>query len=211
MEKTRLTSKERKEQILENAVKIFACHGLSGARTRDIARECGVNEALLYRHFENKEDLFRQSVEYTQAKLGKAIAHELRTAKTGIEALQKAMDFQVTNILHNPELSANMLHGFASSTINDEMRQWVKDWFTRHVGYIRMVLQRGVEDGTIRPDIDIETVVWQIQGGGWAFTFISVLGFEQEEVITLARNLYQDITDNIISEKGKKTLAGETG
>ncbi len=210
MEKTRLTSDERKEQILENAVKVFACHGLSGARTRDIAKACGINEALLYRHFENKEDLFRQSVEYTQGKMGQAIASEIRTAKSGIEALQKAMNFQITNLLHNPELSSNMLHGFASSTINEEMRQWVRDWFTRHVGYIRMVLERGIEDGTIQADIDIETVVWQIQGAGWAFTFLSVLEFDEDEVVNLASKLYKDITNNIITDKGKEALYGSS-
>lgn len=37
-------------------------HGLHGARTKDIAAEAGVNEALLYRHFASKDELIEAAV-----------------------------------------------------------------------------------------------------------------------------------------------------
>jgi len=54
----RLTSDARKCQILEGVRKVFARKGLEGATTRELAKEAGVSEALLYKHFPSKEALF---------------------------------------------------------------------------------------------------------------------------------------------------------
>ncbi len=50
-------AEERREQILEAALRIFSEKGYAGASIRDIAREVGVTEGLLYHYFESKEQL----------------------------------------------------------------------------------------------------------------------------------------------------------
>lgn len=59
---SRLTGPERRAQLIEAARRVFLRHGLGGARTRHIADEAGVNEALLYHHFPSKEALFEVAV-----------------------------------------------------------------------------------------------------------------------------------------------------
>ena len=46
------------KKILNAAKKEFADKGYSGARMNSIAKRAGVNQALLYYHFENKENLY---------------------------------------------------------------------------------------------------------------------------------------------------------
>src|SRR5689334_622721 len=55
---TRLTATDRREQILEVASRLFAKQGFQGTTTRQIAEEAGVNEALIFRHFPTKEELY---------------------------------------------------------------------------------------------------------------------------------------------------------
>jgi AcrR family transcriptional regulator len=43
----RMASEQRREQILLAARTVFVKKGLDGARTRDIAAEAGINEAML--------------------------------------------------------------------------------------------------------------------------------------------------------------------
>lgn len=52
----RLSPEAREELIVQKAIKYFATHGFS-ASTRDLAREMGVSQPLLYRYFPNKEAL----------------------------------------------------------------------------------------------------------------------------------------------------------
>lgn len=46
-----------RDRILEAAARIYGRDGLAGATTREIAREAGVNEVTLFRHFKSKERL----------------------------------------------------------------------------------------------------------------------------------------------------------
>ncbi|HKX13520.1 MAG TPA: TetR/AcrR family transcriptional regulator [bacterium] len=54
----RLSFSEREQIILEAAGRLFAEKGFVGTTTKAIATESGVNEALLFRHFRNKEELY---------------------------------------------------------------------------------------------------------------------------------------------------------
>jgi AcrR family transcriptional regulator len=54
----RLTGADRRRQILDAACGLFARQGFSGATTRQIAERAHITEALIFRHFTNKEDLY---------------------------------------------------------------------------------------------------------------------------------------------------------
>lgn len=60
--RTRLTAEQRRERILEAARRVFQYSGFAGARTRRIAEEAGVTEALLYKFFPSKTEIFRAAV-----------------------------------------------------------------------------------------------------------------------------------------------------
>jgi AcrR family transcriptional regulator len=46
-----------RQRLLEGAARVFARAGIAGSTTREIAREAGVNEVTLFRHFQSKERL----------------------------------------------------------------------------------------------------------------------------------------------------------
>lgn len=58
----RMTGKDRRLQIAAAARAVFIEKGFNGARTRDIADAAGINEALVYRHFHSKRNLFEVAV-----------------------------------------------------------------------------------------------------------------------------------------------------
>jgi AcrR family transcriptional regulator len=55
---TRVSSEHRREQILDVAMQLFARQGFRGTTTRQIAQEAQVNEAIIFRHFPTKDDLY---------------------------------------------------------------------------------------------------------------------------------------------------------
>jgi len=55
---TRLPAKERKAAVLDCACGIFSTGSYRGTTTAEIAREAGVTEPVLYRHFDSKRDLY---------------------------------------------------------------------------------------------------------------------------------------------------------
>ena len=59
MARKRIPARERRAQILTAAKSVFSRSGYEGAKTQDIAREAGVSEALVFRHFPTKRALYR--------------------------------------------------------------------------------------------------------------------------------------------------------
>jgi AcrR family transcriptional regulator len=56
--RSRLKGEQRREQIIRTATKVFARHGFRGATVRQLAREAGISEAMIYHHFPSKEALY---------------------------------------------------------------------------------------------------------------------------------------------------------
>ena len=54
----RVPARDRRLQIMEAAKELFARQGFEGTTTRQIAARARVNEAIIFRHFPTKEDLY---------------------------------------------------------------------------------------------------------------------------------------------------------
>ncbi len=54
----RMAGEERRMQILRLAVSLFSQRGFSGTTTREIAQAAGVSEAMVFRHFATKQELY---------------------------------------------------------------------------------------------------------------------------------------------------------
>ncbi len=63
----RLTSDERRQAVLETACRVFSRSSYRGATTAEIARESGISEPILYRHFGSKRDLYLACVDFAWA------------------------------------------------------------------------------------------------------------------------------------------------
>lgn len=47
-----------RQALIGGTIHVIAQNGLDGATTKKISQETGINEAYIYRHFEDKEDMF---------------------------------------------------------------------------------------------------------------------------------------------------------
>lgn len=63
----RLSAQERRQSILEAAIKLFAEKGFRGTTTRELAGAVGVSEPVLYEHFPSKRELFVALLDYSTA------------------------------------------------------------------------------------------------------------------------------------------------
>ena len=57
-------SRDRRQEIISAAIELFAQKGFRGTTTRDLAAHAGVNEAIIFRHFKTKEELYTAILEH---------------------------------------------------------------------------------------------------------------------------------------------------
>jgi TetR/AcrR family transcriptional regulator len=82
----RLTASDRRSQLIEAAMDLFSRKGFAGTTTKEIARAAGVSEAIIFRHFATKRDLYTAIIEHNIHSAG------ARQVLAGIEECMKRSD-----------------------------------------------------------------------------------------------------------------------
>lgn len=86
-------SADTRAKILDAAVQEFSRNGLAGARMDQIAASAGVNKALLYYHFDSKENLYLAALEMSASRTrDMAMAVFLRDCSAGERVLRTALN-----------------------------------------------------------------------------------------------------------------------
>jgi len=144
----RLSAIDRRQQIVKAATCLFARQGYEGTTTRAIAEQAGINEALLFRHFPSKENLYWTLIEELCSTRGRhrridAILKsggnefEVFTAIAREFVLRTPRDAELTRLLwftalENHELSDRFF------------RTYVAVYYEALAGYIRARIRSGV-------------------------------------------------------------------
>jgi AcrR family transcriptional regulator len=88
----RLSAGERRDQILDVAVQVFARRGYHGTSMNDVAEAAGVTKPVLYQHFESKQALYLALIEDVGNRMITAIAKATAGAVNG--KMQTELGFQ---------------------------------------------------------------------------------------------------------------------
>lgn len=151
--KTRDADRSR-AAILDAATDAFAELGLGGARVDEIARRAGVNKALLYHYFGNKEALFVAVLEATYARIrGAESALDLERFEPA-EAMTRLVDFTWGYFQEHPEfihlVNSENLHRARHLAQSERLHEMHHPLVER----IREILVRGVASGVFRMGVD---------------------------------------------------------
>lgn len=90
--RARLTSKERKQAIIISVLPLFAEKGFKATTTKEIAKYANVSEALLYKHFSRKEEIYESIMECV-CEESNAIAEILFDQEASIDLIINMMFF----------------------------------------------------------------------------------------------------------------------
>ena len=86
MSTTRLPAEERRDQLLDVALEVFANAGFHGASMNDVAEAAGVTKPVLYQHFDSKNDLFAALLDEVGRRMRTAIDKATADAVDGKDA-----------------------------------------------------------------------------------------------------------------------------
>ena len=193
---TRLPAEERKAAVLDCACGIFSTGSYRGTTTAEIARQAGVTEPVLYRHFASKRDLYLAVLEESWNRLRamweQAIADEpnprFRVAAMG-RAYFAATDPKV--------LCAELwIQALTEASDDAEIRKFLRKQMREVHDYVTDVIRRSQEDGGIIRDRDASAEAW-------IFIAIGLLGTVSRRV----GNLLEDDFEAILASR-KRWMTG---
>jgi len=164
----RLSANERREQLIGVAVDLFSRKGFNGTTTREIAAAAGVTEAIIFRHFETKEQLYTAIIDQKVKSPGTAAwITEVRAAmdrdddETVVRQLIKGIIF---GHKMDPKFERVML--YAALEGNEIALQYMRKVTASIVDVFRSFFKRRQKSGRIRdivPDAALMAIVGMAQ------------------------------------------------
>lgn len=153
---------DKRKQIIDAAVRVFARSGYYNSRVMDIAREAGIASGTIYLYFKTKDEilvtLFREKMAVFVAYVRKAIAAE----PDALSKLRRLIVLHFEILERNPDLA---------EVVQVELRQGHKFFrgasaseVTGYFDLIASVLEEGVAAGLFRDDLPIRTATKALFG-----------------------------------------------
>lgn len=145
----RLPKEERRRQILKVASVQFAEKGFIGTTTRDLARECSVSEAVIYKHFRSKEELFEAVLQQKMSEINVDVyLEDLPLDLPLLEAFERVAGKILDVGLGDPLIQKLLLA--ATIAGSPEAQKLYLSWRVPFVEFLRRRIAKGIEEGEVR-------------------------------------------------------------
>jgi TetR/AcrR family transcriptional regulator, fatty acid metabolism regulator protein len=172
---------DRRRDLLDAAVRVFARKGFHASRVGDIAEEAGVAHGLLYHYFRSKDEvletIFREAWELLAADTD-------RIESSGVplrEQLRRFARIYLGSWLMTPELIAVLVREIARSPGVGDRVDDVRGIFLS----LQRMIAAAQERGEVRADCNAQLAAWAVYGAleeiltGWV---LGQLPAEEEDV-----------------------------
>jgi TetR/AcrR family transcriptional regulator len=173
--RARLPASERRAAVLECACRVFSRASYHGATTAEIAREAGVTEPVLYRHFPSKRDLYLACLAETWADL-RARWEEAVSAEEDPAEWVGAMARAYFAMSESRQIGNLWVQTLAEASEDAILRRRMARHIREVHAYARDVIRRSQEAGGVLRDRDPTAEAWLFISMGLLKTFDQRLG-----------------------------------
>lgn len=197
--RTRLSAEHRRAVIIAAAREEFTRTGYAGTKVRAIADRAGVNDAMLYRHFESKEELFEAAVaEPIRAAVLDIVERPWpeEPAGTGTEVVRERTVIFFENLLRAMDGIAPLL-GVVLFADQERGRHFYREHIEAAIGGI-VALTRATIGDWLHRDFDDELFARMVIGLGFTMAVDAHLGsYGRRDPHALAGELTAILFDGI--------------
>jgi TetR/AcrR family transcriptional regulator, fatty acid metabolism regulator protein len=141
-------------------VRVFARKGYHASRVGDIAEEAGVAHGLLYHYFKSKDDVLEAVFHENWSLLQLRIASVLETDEPAADQLRHVSAIVLRTWLHLPDVVTVVIREFGRSP---ELADRIGE-LAQPIEVIQTVIERGIERGEFRADIDPQFAATVVYG-----------------------------------------------
>jgi AcrR family transcriptional regulator len=170
---TRLPAAERRLALVDAAMRVFSAGSYAGATTAQIAREAGVSEPILYRHFGSKRELYVACLDEAWRRIRTRIeaSIEEQGAAEGWRAIGPATMREMKVLV--PSL---WMQAITEAGGDPELRRHVRAHMKEVHDFFAGVLRRVQAEGGVHPDRDPEAEAWIFVAGSLLVSVADRLG-----------------------------------
>lgn len=149
---------QRRQQILEALAQMLEAHPGDRITTAGLAKQVGVSEAALYRHFPSKSKMFEALIEFAEDALFSRVKVILAEEASATARCEKLLTLLLVFTERNPGIT-RILTGDALAGETERLHQRVAQLFDRFETQLRQVVREAEIREGLRPAIPLNAAV----------------------------------------------------
>jgi TetR/AcrR family transcriptional regulator, fatty acid metabolism regulator protein len=154
-------AEEKRRQILDAAVRVFARSGFHTSRVGDIAEEAGVAHGLLYHYFSSKDEVLETIFREQWSVLVDRISAIEESGEPAIDQLRHVAAIVLRNWRHQPDVIRVLVREIARSP---EVQQRIGE-LVKPIAAVQRIIERGQASGELRADLHPQFAAVVFYGG----------------------------------------------
>lgn len=156
----RLPAAERRRAIVEAALTVFAATSYAGATTAEIAREAGVSEPVLYRHFASKRELWLACLDAAWEETREKLQTKIALFAGGAPPTGQQSPWR------SPTMPNLWIQGLTEAGEDPVIRRSIRKHMREVHDFVADALRKGQATGAVSSDRDVGAEAWVFIGGG---------------------------------------------
>lgn len=159
--RTRMPAAQRRVTILAAGTACFAQRGFAGTTTSSVAARAEVNEALVFRHFGSKQELYLACVDAAWDRL-QARCEVLFQPEPQARHWRMPGRAFLELVRSEPDVARMWMRGLVETTGNDAIDAHVADRMGEVHRYVTRLVQHSTDAGGVLDARDASTEAWTI-------------------------------------------------
>ena len=158
--RTRLPAAERRVALIETALRVFAAGSYRGVTTADIAREAGVSEPILYRHFDSKRALYLACLEEAWARL-RAVWEQVKSKEAPADWMPMMGSYAFRELKQSKTLVSSLwVQALTEASEDPEIRRFLRRHLREVHDYLADSIRAAQAAGAVIRERDPEAEAW---------------------------------------------------
>jgi len=192
----RLPAEERRKQILKSAVTVFARSNYRAARVAEIAAEADISEALLYKFFDSKQAIFLEILQHMSERIVASWQEEVDREEDALLAVRNMGITYYRRMKQHPE-ELRVQFQAISEVADQQIAERLRKDHQNYMRFITGVIRKGMRQGSVRKDLDLEMLGFLFDGGGILMNMMKLLSFERKFNEKTVLRLMNHLVDSI--------------
>ena len=153
-----LIYEKRHQEILDAAIRLFNAKGYRAATTVELAREAGISEPTMYKHFENKKELFLSCFHSIYDQLLKDYREIYKRYRDDeVSYIKGVTKVYVDFVRQNPHKSMFLVH-LLSYRDDPEFENVFKEFMERNIEGVKRILESAKKKGKLKSNVDVQVL-----------------------------------------------------
>jgi AcrR family transcriptional regulator len=162
----RLPAAERRQALIETAIRVFSDGSYRGTTTAEIARAAGVSEPILYRHFSSKRELYLAALDHVWRRARESWEEALASTGNVAEAFAAMGAGHVSVHDCKFQMAELWVQALGEAAEDTELRRHLRRHMREVHDFIAGVIRRGQEEGSLNGARDADAEAWTFLAGG---------------------------------------------